>query len=304
MSDTLGDIFERLVITKEMIDKETGESLPDDFKIKTTESYFEQLKKYYAGEKDSGYSLPFAKADGHFAVRLGELSCFTGVSGHGKSMMLSQICLYLMNYTKVLIASMEMKPVLTLSRMITQSLGDPNPTEKYMKEFCDKYNDKLYVYDQQGVTDSKDMFAVLQYGKEILGIDVFVIDSLMKMGDISEDNYDAQKMFIDKLAAYCRDLNIHVFLVCHTRKMSDEYTQPDATNILGSSHIRNLSDNILLCFRRREIEDLRFQGNLPPEREKDPTAYLVIQKQRNYTFEGTFALWFDEKSLTYKERPL
>ena len=304
MNDTVGDIMERLVITKDMIDDATGEFIPADFKIKTTDSYFEQLKKYYKDEKGAGYSLPFAKTDTHFAVRRGELTVFTGVSGHGKSMMLSQICLYLMNYTKVLIASMEMKPILTLSRMLTQKLGSDSPTELYMKQFCDDYYEKLYIYDQQGVTISEDMFAVLQYGKEILGIDVFVIDSLMKMGDISEDNYDAQKNFIDRLAAYCRDLDIHVFLVCHTRKMADEYTRPDATNILGSSHIRNLSDNILLCFRNREIEDLKFAGNCPEDRVNEPTAYLTIQKQRNHTFEGTFGLWFDEKSLTYKERPL
>lgn len=301
---TVGQLMDRLIITKEQVDEETGLMTPADYKIKSTDGYYDQLVKYYKEEKGSGYSLPFAKADGNFAVRKGELTIFTGVSGHGKSMMLSQICLYLMHYTKVLIASMEMKPVLTLSRMIQQKLGSPDPTEKFLKDFCDEYMEKLFIYDQQGVTDSKDMFAVLSYGKEILGIDVFVIDSLMKMGDISEDNYDAQKNFIDRLAAYCRDLDIHVFLVCHTRKMSDEYQRPDATNILGSSHIRNLSDNILLCFRNREIEDLKFAGNCPEDRINEPTAYLTIQKQRNYTFEGTFGLWFDEKSLTYKERPL
>ena len=301
---TVGEMMDRIIITKKQIDDEHGELEINDYKIKSTDGFYEQLIKYYRDEKDSGYSLPFAKTDGNFSVRLGELTIFTGVSGHGKSMMLSQICLYLMNYTKVLIASMEMKPVLTLSRMITQKLGDHNPTDKFIKQFCDEYEEKLYIYDQQGVTDSKDMFSVLMYGKEVLGINVFVIDSLMKMGDISEDNYDAQKVFTDRLAAYCRDLNIHVFLVCHTRKMSDEYTHPDATNILGSSHIRNLSDNILLCFRNREIEDLKFAGNCTEERENEPTAYLKVQKQRNYPFEGTFSLWFHEKSLTYKEKPV
>ena len=120
-----GEIMDRLVITKEEIDEATGELIPADYKIKTTSGYFEQLDKYYKEEKGAGFSLPWAKTDGHFAVRLGECSVFTGVSGHGKSMMLSQICLYLMNYTKVLIASMEMKPVLTLHRMISlQLLGD------------------------------------------------------------------------------------------------------------------------------------------------------------------------------------
>jgi twinkle protein len=300
---TAGEVINQLIITKEQVDEATGKVIPGDYKIKSSQSYYDQLQKYYAEEKGAGYSLPWAKTDGHFSVRLGELTILQGVSGHGKSMMLSQIFLYLMHYTKVLIASMEMKPVLTLDRMITQKLGSNQPTQDYNKQFCKDYNDKLFIYDQQGVTTEDDMFATLLYGKEILGIDVFCIDSLMKIGNISEDDYNGQKKFTDKLAAYCRDLNIHVFLVCHTRKMSDEYQRPDATNILGSSHIRNLSDNILLCWRNREIEDLKFANNCPVERENEPTAYLTVQKQRNFTFEGTFGLWFDEKGLTYKERP-
>lgn len=298
-----GEIIEQLTITKEQVDEYTGKVTPADYKIKSSQSYYEQLNKYYKQEKNSGYSLPWAKTEGHFNIRPGELTILQGVSGHGKSMMLSQLFLYFMHYTKVLIASMEMKPVLTLDRMITQKLGSNQPTEQYIKDFCKYYNEKLYIYDQQGVTTVDDMYATLMYGKEILDIDVFCIDSLMKC-DISEDDYNSQKKFVDRLATLCRDLNIHVFLVCHTRKMADEYQTPDATNILGSSHLRNLADNVLLTFRRRELEDLRFANELPPEREKEPTAYLTVQKQRNHTFEGTFGLWFDDKSLTFKERPL
>ena len=300
---TAGEVLEQLIVTKEQVDEATGKIIPEDFKIKSAQGYYDQLQKYYASEKGAGYSLPWAKTDGHFAIRMGELTILQGVSGHGKSMMLSQIFLYLMHYTKVLIASMEMKPVLTLDRMITQRLGSNQPTQDYIRQFCKDYNEKLYIYDQQGVTTEDDMFATLLYGREILDINVFCIDSLMKIGNISEDDYNGQKRFVDKLATFCRDLNIHVFLICHTRKMSDEYQRPDATNILGSSHIRNLADNVLLCWRNREIEDLKFAGNCPPDRENEPTAYFSVQKQRNYTFEGTFGLWFDEKSLTYKERP-
>jgi len=295
-----GEMMDRIVVTKEMIDELTGEQINDitDYKVKSTGGYLDQLKKYYTEERSSGYSLPFSKLDGNFAVRRGELSVFTGISGSGKSMLLGQICLYLTKMTKVLIASMEMKPVLTLSRILCQRLGDPNPTEKYIEQFCQELEDKLYIYDQQGVTDSKDMFAVLHYGK-MIGVDVFVIDSLMKMSDISEDNYEAQKVFIDKLATYCRDLDIHVFLVCHTRKMSDDYQTPDATNIMGSSHIRNLSDNILLAFRDREVNERIFEGD--EEAKTLPNAYLYVQKQRNHTWEGRLPLWFNEKSLTYRE---
>ena len=252
---TTGEVLEQLIVTKEQVDEATGKIIPEDFKIKSAQGYYDQLQKYYASEKGAGYSLPWAKTDGHFAIRMGELTILQGVSGHGKSMMLSQIFLYLMHYTKVLIASMEMKPVLTLDRMITQRLGSNQPTQDYIRQFCKDYNEKLYIYDQQGVTTEDDMFATLLYGREILDINVFCIDSLMKIGNISEDDYNGQKRFVDKLATFCRDLNIHVFLICHTRKMSDEYQKPDATNILGSSHIRNLADNVLLCWRNREIED-------------------------------------------------
>jgi twinkle protein len=295
-----GEMMDRIVVTKEMIDELTGEHVEDitDYKVKSTGGYLDQLKKYYTEERSSGYSLPFGKLDGNFAVRKGELTIFTGISGSGKSMLLGQICLYLTKMTKVLVCSMEMKPVLTLSRMLCQRLGDPNPTEQYIEQFCQELEDKLFIYDQQGVTDSKDMFAVLHYAK-LIGVDVITIDSLMKCSDISEDNYEAQKVFIDKLATYCRDLDIHVFLVCHTRKMSDDYQTPDATNIMGSSHIRNLSDNILLCFRDREVNERIFEGD--EEAKTLPNAYLYVQKQRNHTWEGRLPLWFNEKSLTYRE---
>lgn len=294
----VGEMMDRIVITKDEIDEMTGEKIVTDYKVKSTEGYLDQLKKYYKSELGSGYAMPFMKLDNNFAIRKGELTVFTGVSGSGKSMLLGQISLYLTKMTKVLIASMEMKPVLTLSRMITQRLGDPHPTEQYIEEFCKSLEDKLYIYDQQGVTNSDDMFAVLHYGK-MIGVDVFVIDSLMKMSDISEDNYEAQKVFIDRLAAYCRDLDIHVFLVCHTKKLADDYTTPDATNIMGSSHIRNLSDNILLAYRDRSVNERILEGD--EEAKILPNAYLYIQKQRNHTWEGRLPLWFNEKSLTYRE---
>ena len=146
--------------------------------------------------------------------------------------------------------------MLTLARMITQSLGSTEPTDDYIKKWSNRAKDLLFIYDQLGVTTSKDMFATLYYGKHVLGCEVFVIDSLMKMADISEESLEAQKLFVDKLASVCRDLEVHIFLVAHTRKMKSEEEIPDATNIMGSSHIRNLSDNIICVWRNRAKEKL------------------------------------------------
>jgi twinkle protein len=148
------------------------------------------------------------------------------------------------------------------------------------------------------------MFATLYYGKHVLGCEVFVIDSLMKMSDISEESLEKQKLFVDRLAVTCRDLNIHVFLVAHTRKMKSEDEIPDATNIMGSSHIRNLTDNVICVWRNRAKEKLVEEGKTPEEELKIiPDAKVFVQKARNSQWEGSFNFWYDAKGLKYKESP-
>jgi len=249
--------------------------------------------------------LGFIKTEDDFKIRPAELTVLTGVSGHGKSMWLSQVILSLMKQqTKCLIASLEMRPVLTIARMVQQTLKSSEPTDDFIMKFCDRAKDKLYLYDQTGSTTSEDMIATLYWGKHVLGVEVFVIDSLMKMSDISEDNYERQKLFIDRLATTCRDLNVHVFLVAHTRKMADEHEVPDATHILGSSHIRNLCDNILCVFRNKKKEyDIETGDKTEEELKGLPDCMVYLQKQRNYPVEGKWGFWFDKKGLCYKERP-
>lgn len=302
----IGDVLEKLTVNKEIINEYyKGKNTNAEFLVKSTDIFTEDVVRYFNSEIHSGKSLGFIKTEDDFKIRPAELTVLTGVSGHGKSMWLSQVVLSLMKQdTKCLIASLEMRPVLTLARMVQQTLKSSAPTDEYVIKFCDRAKDKLYLYDQTGSTTSEDMIATLYWGKHILGVEVFVIDSLMKMSDISEDNYERQKLFIDKLATTCRDLNVHVFLVAHTRKMSDENVVPDATHILGSSHIRNLCDNILCVFRNKKKEyDIETGDKTEEDLKGIPDCVVYLQKQRNYPVEGKWNFWFDKKSLSYKERP-
>ena len=302
----IGEVIDKLTVSQSTVQEFYNEGYGHaEFKVKSTDIFADDLVKYFGEEIHSGKSLGWVKTEDKFRVRASELTILTGVSGHGKSMWLSQVVLSMMKQnTKCLIASLEMRPVLTLARMVTQALGSPEPTDDYIRKFCDRAKDKLYIYDQLGVTTSKDMFATLYYGKHILGCEVFVIDSLMKMSDISEESLENQKRFVDRLATTCRDLDIHVFLVAHTRKMKDETEIPDATNIMGSSHIRNLCDNIICVWRNRTKEKLAEEGQTE---EKDlriiPDAKVFVQKQRNAQWEGAFNFWYDQKSLKYLESP-
>lgn len=302
----IGEVIDKLTVSQSTVQEfYNGEYSHAEFKVKSTDIFADDLVKYFGEEIHSGKSLGWIKTEDKFRVRASELTILTGVSGHGKSMWLSQVILSMMKQnTKCLIASLEMRPVLTLARMITQALGSPEPTDDYIRKFCERAKDKLYIYDQLGTTTSDDMIATLYYGRHILGVEVFIIDSLMKISNISEESLEAQKLFTDRLAVTARDLNIAIFLVAHTRKLKDETEIPDATNIMGSSHIRNLCDNIICVWRNRYKEKLIEEGKTSDDELKIiPDAKVFVQKQRNAQWEGSFNFWFDQKGLKYKESP-
>jgi len=302
----LGDVIDKLTVNQSTVKEFYNEGYSQaEFKVKSTDIFTDDVIKYFGEEIHSGKSLGWVKTEDKFRVRMAELTIITGPSGHGKSMWLSQVMLSIMKQGgKCLLSSLEMRPVLSLSRLISQALGSQEPTDDYIRKFCTRAADKLYIYDQTGTTTSQDMIATLFYGKHILGVDVFVIDSLMKIQDITEESLDKQKAFANSLAVTCRDLNIHVFLVAHTRKMKDETEIPDATDIMGSSHIRNLCDNIICVWRNRAKEKLVEEGKTAPEELRIiPDAKVFVQKQRNAQWEGSFNFWFDPKGLRYKESP-
>ena len=149
----LGDVIEKLTVTQETVKEFYNEGYSQaEFKVKSTDIFTDDVIKYFGEEIHSGKSLGWVKTEDKFRVRMAELTIITGPSGHGKSMWLSQVILSMMRQgTKCLVASLEMRPVLTLSRMITQALGSPEPTDDYIKKFCSRATDKLYIYDQTSI---------------------------------------------------------------------------------------------------------------------------------------------------------
>ena len=93
--------------------------------IGSFDSYGDRLvKRMTQGYGLVGDKLPWSKT--HNAVRLGEgeMSIWSGINGHGKTLMCSQIMTWLMaRGRRVLVASMEMKPEETLQWMCSQAAG-------------------------------------------------------------------------------------------------------------------------------------------------------------------------------------
>jgi len=224
--------------------------------------------------------------------RPGEVSLYAGINGHGKSMFLSQVELDLCYQNeRVMVASFEMKPVKQMHRMSRQAYGGREPTVAFLKAFHAWTDGRLWMYDHVGAVEWRKVIAVMRYAAKKFRITQFVVDSLMKCVP-GEDNFNAQKDFVNELCAFAVAHNVHVHLVHHVRKGESEYKAPGKFDIKGAGAITDMVDNVHIIWRDKKAE----QAN-----HGDPTCMVSCEKQRNGEFEGKFGFFFDIESQQYLE---
>jgi twinkle protein len=298
-AQTLEDI---LVTDKEvsgyMETRDTGEHL----KIKRPSEYLDAVEQYFAEDLTGGLELPFKKTVEDFKIRMGEVTLVTGYSGHGKSAWLNQCMLGLMKQEKTMIASFEMLPKATLGRM-TQQTGEAKPNYEYIKDFLSKLEHNLYLYDPEGETSADKVLEVVYYCAEKLGVKLMVIDSLMKCG-INEDDLNKQKAFANKLAVAARDLNVHIFIVAHSRKTADENANASKFDVAGSANLTNLVDNVISVHRNkgREVEAMNVMPDIDIMNEWMASVWLLkqrhgkgIETKWGFSFEPQYFRYTEEK---------
>ena len=296
-AQTLEDI---LITDKEvsgyMETRDTGEHR----KIKTPKDYVDDVKSYFNDDLTSGLALPFSNTHNDFRVREGEVSLVTGYSGHGKSAWLNQCILGLMKHEKTMIASFEMLPKATLGRMCQQT-GEALPNSDYIKDFLGKLDNNLFLYDPEGETTSDKVIEVIYYCAEKLGVKLMVIDSLMKCG-INEDDLNRQKKFLDDLAVASRDLNIHLFIVAHSRKTQSDYTHATKLDVAGSANITNLVDNVLSVHRNKEREEaVREDDTSNPILDSAKCSVHLVKQRHGKGVEAKWKFDFHPDTFSYSE---
>lgn len=294
-------------ITLEQFNYSCSHSKNDPYELKPASEFSLKVVDafYPPGGIEPGIPPPWEKAQKLIRFRPGELSIWTGINGHGKSQFLGQIALDAMcKGQKVLIASLELNPSNLLKRLYRQASRMEMPTKEYIEAISDWTNDKLWIYDFTGNTETKHMLEVFAYAKQTYGIDVFIIDSLMRCG-IADDDHNAQKDFVGKLCDFKNKHDCHIHLVTHPRKNKDETLIPGKMDICGSGSISNQADNCFTVWRNKKKEDDMQEcfaaGIEPPEKLLNTAdCSWMCDKQRNGSnWEGKIKLWFDQKSYQY-----
>lgn len=254
----------------------------------------------------AGPSLPWAKTQEIIRFNPGALSVWAGINGHGKSLLLGQVALWWMGQRQtVVLASLEMKPEETLYRMSRQMLGRNIELGEFETPI-QALRDHLWIYDQNDSVAADRILALVHYAANELGADHIVIDSLTKCG-LSRDDYTAQARFVDKLQWAAKRHNVHVHLVCHMRKGSDERGgSPGKFDIRGAAEVTDLADNVLVVYRNKAKElaeekrrGMGFLSDAEKTALQDPDSFLTVEKNREHGHEARFGLWYHNGAMQF-----
>lgn len=247
---------------------------------------------YPAHNEDRDPVLRLDKDLDWFEFRHGEVTVWTGYNGHGKSLMLSQVLLGLVDQgERFMVFSGEMTPERQLKRMSKQASGLDRPTMQYLDAIGRWVHDRIWLFNVVGSAGLDRLLSVFLYASKRYGIRHFVIDSLM-MTDVPEDGsgaMTAQKEAMRKMCDFARRNGCHLHLVAHPRKGADESKGPGKLDVAGSSKITDGADNVFTVWSARKDES---DAELDPDK---PDAKLELHKQRNGDVQHyTQWLWFNK----------
>lgn len=256
--------------------------------------------------------LQFDRQFDFFEFRTAEYTCWTGINGHGKSLMLDQILLGLMAQgERVVVFSGEMVPGRHLLRMHKQATGLGKPTREYIRAVGAWLRERCWLFDLVGIARLDRLLEVFSYAARRYGARHFVIDSLM-MIDVPADGPGAitkQNEAVQKITAFAKAHGAHIHIVAHPRKLKDEAEAPNKMEVAGAGGIVNRADNVFSIWRAQKDE-------APPNpndaeaaaawqaKQGEFDAKLILKKQRNGDVQDyTLLLWFDKASQQYRSQP-
>lgn len=279
-------------------------------KVIETEEYVKMIDIdiHKEEEKFSTGSINFNKDIG--CLRTGEVTIYTGSAGSGKSTVLMQMALEVMEQDKrVLIYSPELKNSQFKRWTVKQMLGsnldgklikkydEMEDTHKYevKKEFTDKMSlwlDKRMNLVSSNVTKTKmEMIKTIKRDIKRYNSKFIIIDNLMKIQFDDNNLNEEQKDFVSLLSDIAKQFDVSINLVAHPKKHDMNY--PNQYDVSGSSNMTNLVDNIYYFRRLTEtaLESKPFSVKAKELTEKNISLALIVLKSREGKKIGDW-IWF------------
>ena len=247
----------------------------------------------------------------------GEVTCVSGLNGSGKSSILSQIALEVVQSGfKVVLFSGELSEDRVLDWLQLQAAGkDHAIATKYENwfyvrdEIKDRINEwlyqKLFVYNNAYGNDIDQIIRTIDYCIDKKQIDVVVLDNLMSvnLGNAYDKN-EKQSVFIKEIKKFAVDKNVHIVIVAHPRKSLGFLRKDD---IAGTADLTNMVDNVFIVHRVNE--DFKRLSKQTFGWKSDNSIYgysnvIEVCKNRDFGVQDFFAgLYYEKESKRFKNAP-
>lgn len=273
---------------------------------------------------------------GKFRFRPGEVTVWHGYNSHGKSRALGHCLIHFAGQgRKACLASLEMPSAMTLQDMERQALTILKPETREAHDRAMNWLDQyIWVYDFVGAARSVSLLECWEYAAKKYGVHHFVLDSMMKLADVQSIDYESQKDLMNRLNDFAKKFNVHVHLVCHSKKPPSDRPKekypPQELDISGSSDVPNGAWNVIAVWRNemRTIQVEKFReaietgkmlhnGQLKKltdedcdklqaeiyDLESEHDSRIIIQKDRvGGIYPMPKNLWFDHESWQFGDR--
>lgn len=207
--------------------------------------------------------------------RRGELTLITGATGSGKTTFLSQLSLdFLQQGVPTLWGSFEIKNEILAQSMLQQFSkkrlvdGKEERIDLLIEEF---EQHPLYFMNFYGSTPVDLMFETLDYAIYAYDIQLICIDNMQFM--LSQqaqgpNKFDLQDMVASKLRKLATDLNVHICVIIHPKKVEDD-NNLNVGSIFGTAKISQEADSIMILqknnmpnYRILQVKKNRFDGEV------------------------------------------
>ena len=219
-------------------------------------------------------------------IRQGEITLFTSGTGSGKSTVIKEIILHLLNTTdhKVGLISLEESIGDTAEKFISMSIqrnvmDPPPPTREELRAGYDKVfgHERFILLDHQGSVEDSSLIDKIEY-MALMGCKYLVLDHITIAVSEGHDglagNAAVDKMMSD-LLKICKKHNVWLGLISHLRKAQggssfEEGKLASIDDIKGSGSIKQISFDIISFARNLTAES---------EEEKNTITFMVLKSR-------------------------
>lgn len=248
-------------------------------------------------------------------LKKGFVTCISGLRGCGKSSIISQIALnVIQDGFRVAMFSGELTAQNVQKWITLQAAGKHNVfetsyenyftyTPETLESISKWLNGKLFVYNNNYGNKYLDIEQRLESCIVDNKVDLVILDNLMSMNItlLDYDKYQQQSKFVERLETFAKQYNVHIIFVAHPRK-SQGFLRLD--DVSGSNDIVNRVDNAFIMhrvnedFKRLSKEMFRWKDDNPLYH---CTNVIEICKDRDGGTQDKFIpLWFERETKRLK----